>query len=128
MTSKEEIFDSPRGFVRAHIQEFVESNGRKGQMWLGAPALLLITRGRKSGKLRRTGLIYGRDGKDYLLVASAGGAPKHPLWYLNLVANPEVELQVGPDQGHSGVNNQRMMEFFIENLVMRPERLMAPQK
>lgn len=98
MTSKEEIFDSPRGFVRAHIQEFVESNGRKGQMWLGAPALLLITRGRKSGKLRRTGLIYGRDGKDYLLVASAGGAPKHPLWYLNLVANPEVELQVGPDK------------------------------
>ncbi len=98
MTSKEEIFDSPRGFVKAHIKEFVESDGRQGNMWLGAPALLLVTRGRKSGKLRRSGLIYGRDGKNYLLVASNGGSPKHPLWYLNLVANPEVELQVGADK------------------------------
>jgi deazaflavin-dependent oxidoreductase (nitroreductase family) len=98
MTSKEEIFDSPRGFVKAHIKEFVESDGRKGNMWLGAPALLLVTRGRKSGKLRRSGLIYGRDDKNYLLVASNGGSPKHPLWYLNLVANPEVELQVGSDK------------------------------
>ena len=98
MTTNEEIFDSPREFVKNHIREFVESNGQKGQIWLGAPALLLTTRGRKTGKLRRTGLIYGRDGKNYLLVASAGGAPKHPLWYLNLVANPEVELQVGVEK------------------------------
>ena len=98
MTSKEKVFDSPRGFVKAHIQEYVESDGRKGNLWLGAPALLLTTRGRKSGKLRRTGLIYGRDGKNYLLVASNGGAPKHPLWYLNLVENPEVEIQVGADK------------------------------
>jgi deazaflavin-dependent oxidoreductase (nitroreductase family) len=95
---KEEVFDSPRGFVSAHIKEFDESGGKKGSVWLGAPALLLVTRGRKTGKLRRTGLIYGRDGKNYLLVASAGGAPKHPLWYLNLVQNPEVELQVGADK------------------------------
>ena len=98
MTANEEVIDSPRDFVKAHIREFVESNGQKGQVWLGAPALLLVTRGRRTGKLRRTGLIYGRDGKNYLLVASAGGAPKHPLWYLNLVANPEVELQVGVDR------------------------------
>jgi len=98
MISKEKVFDSPRGFVKAHIQEYVESDGRKGNLWLGAPALLLTTRGRKSGKLRRTGLIYGRDGKNYLLVASNGGAPKHPLWYLNLVENPEVEIQVGADK------------------------------
>jgi deazaflavin-dependent oxidoreductase (nitroreductase family) len=60
--------------------------------------LLLTTRGRKSGKLRRTALIFGRDGKNYLVVASKGGAPNHPLWYLNLVANPEVEIQVGAEK------------------------------
>ena len=98
MIVNEQVFDSPLGFVRAHIKEFVESDGKKGSVWLGAPALLLVTRGRKTGKLHRTGLIYGRDGKNYLLVASAGGAPKHPLWYLNLVQNPEVELQVGADR------------------------------
>ena len=67
-------------------------------MWRGLPTLLLTTRGRKSDKLRRTALIYGGDGANYLLVASNGGAPKHPSWYLNLVANPEVDLQVGADK------------------------------
>ncbi len=98
MTIKEEIFDSPQGWVRSHIREYVESDGKKGHLWRGLPTLLLTTRGRKSGKLRRTALIYGRDGKNYLLVASNGGAPNHPLWYLNLVENPEVELQVGADK------------------------------
>ncbi len=98
MTSEEEVFDSPSGFVREHIREYVESDGRKGHLWRGMTTLLLTTRGRKSGKLRRTALIYGRDGKNYLLVASNGGAPKHPLWYRNLVQNPEVEIQVGADK------------------------------
>ena len=64
-------------------------------IWNGVPTLLLTRRGRKSGKLRRTALIYGQDGDRYLLVASKGGDPKHPLWYLNLEDNPDVELQVG---------------------------------
>jgi deazaflavin-dependent oxidoreductase (nitroreductase family) len=58
----------------------------------------LTTRGRKSGKLRRTALIYAQDGDNYLVVASDGGAPKHPLWYLNLVEDPNVEVQVGADK------------------------------
>jgi deazaflavin-dependent oxidoreductase (nitroreductase family) len=58
----------------------------------------LTTRGRKTGELRRTALIYGRDGDNYLLVASDGGAKKHPAWYLNLVADPAVEIQVGADK------------------------------
>jgi deazaflavin-dependent oxidoreductase (nitroreductase family) len=95
---KEKVFDSPTGWVRSHIQEYVESDGKQGHLWRGVPTLLLTTRGRKSGKLRRTALIYGRDGKNYLLVASQGGAPKHPLWYLNLVADPEVQIQVGADK------------------------------
>jgi len=98
MASKGKIFDSPRGWVRSHIREYVESDGAKGHRWRGLPTLLLTTRGRKSGKLRRTALIYGRDRKNYLLVASNGGAPNHPLWYLNLVENAKVELQVGADK------------------------------
>ena len=98
MTSKEQIFDSPKGWVKTHIQEYVESNGRKGHRWRGLPTLLLITRGRRSGKLRRTALIYGKDGDHYLVVASNGGAPKHPLWYLNLGENAEVEVQVGAEK------------------------------
>ncbi len=98
MESKEQVFDSPQGYVQSHIREYVESDGKKGHIWRGLPTLLLTTRGRKSGKLRRTALIYGRDGVNYLLVASNGGAPNHPLWYLNLVENPQVELQVGADK------------------------------
>lgn len=98
MASEDEIFDSPTQWVRAHVQDYVESDGQKGHRWRGLPTLLLTTRGRKTGKLRRTGLIYGQDGPHYLLVASNGGAPAHPLWYRNLVENPEVEIQVGADK------------------------------
>ncbi len=98
MTSQEEVFDSPRGWVSRHIDEYVESDGRKGHQWRGVPTLLLTTRGRKTGKLRRTALIYGVDADCYLVVASTGGADTHPSWYLNLVETPEVELQVGADK------------------------------
>ncbi len=98
MTPNEKVFDNPTGWVKSHIQEYVKSDGRKGHRWRGLPTLLLTVRGRKSGKLRRTALIYGRDGNNYLLVASNGGSPHHPSWYLNLVANPEVEIQVGVDK------------------------------
>jgi deazaflavin-dependent oxidoreductase (nitroreductase family) len=97
MAQPEEVLDSPTGWVAKHIQQYVETGGEKGHHWRGVQTALLTTRGRRSGKLRRTALIYGQDGDRYLLVASLGGAPKHPLWYLNLVENPEVQLQVGPD-------------------------------
>ena len=90
----ETVYDSPRDWVGSHIKEYVESDGHQGHLWRGFPTLLLTTRGRKTGKLRRTALIYGRDGENYLLVASTGGGPKHPYWYLNLVENPLVEIQV----------------------------------
>jgi deazaflavin-dependent oxidoreductase (nitroreductase family) len=98
MEEKEPVFDSPQGWVRSHIQDYVTSDGKKGHLWRGLPTLLLTTRGRKSGKLRRTALIYGRDGANYLLVASNGGASKHPNWYLNLAANPQVTIQVEADR------------------------------
>jgi deazaflavin-dependent oxidoreductase (nitroreductase family) len=94
----EKVFDSPRGWVSRHIRRYVETDGRKGHRWSGVNTLLLTSRGRKSGKLRRTALIYGRDGDRYLVVASNGGAKQHPSWYLNLDGNPEVEVQVGADR------------------------------
>jgi deazaflavin-dependent oxidoreductase (nitroreductase family) len=80
-----------------HIRRYVETDGRKGHRWSGVHTLLLTTRGRRSGKLRRTALIYGRDGDRYLVVASNGGAKKHPSWYLNLAESPEVSVQVGAE-------------------------------
>ena len=94
----DEIFDSPTGWVATHIRAYVESDGRKGHRWRGLPTLLLTTRGRKSGKLRRTALIYGKDGDNYIVVGSRGGNAKHPAWYLNLVENPQVEVQVGAEK------------------------------
>jgi deazaflavin-dependent oxidoreductase (nitroreductase family) len=96
--SQEEVFDSPSGWVAEHIRAYVETDGEKGHRWRGVTTLLLTTRGRKSGKLRRTALIYGRDGERYLVVASQGGADWNPNWYLNLAENPDVELQVGAER------------------------------
>ncbi|HEX4727007.1 MAG TPA: nitroreductase family deazaflavin-dependent oxidoreductase [Jatrophihabitans sp.] len=93
-----DVHDSPTGWVADHIKHYVETDGEQGHLWRGVPTLLLTTRGRKSGQWRRTALIYGKHGSSYLLVASQGGAPTHPAWYLNLTANPEVELQVGAEK------------------------------
>lgn len=98
MPTKKEIIDSPKGWVKSHIDDYVKSDGKKGHRWRGYPTLLLTTRGRKTGKLRRTALIYGQDKGRYLVVASNGGAAEHPLWYLNLLAHPEVEVQVGSEK------------------------------
>ncbi|MEU7898402.1 nitroreductase family deazaflavin-dependent oxidoreductase [Nonomuraea sp. NPDC049152] len=94
----EEIFDSTTGWVADHIRTYLETNGEKGHMYQGWPTLLLTTRGRKSGKLRRTALIYGQDADRYLLVASNGGSAAHPAWYLNVMAEPDVTLQVKADR------------------------------
>ncbi|HLV90734.1 MAG: nitroreductase family deazaflavin-dependent oxidoreductase [Acidimicrobiales bacterium] len=97
MSEQETVYDSPSQWVADHIRDYVETGGEKGHDWRGAPTLLLTTRGRKTGRLRRTALIYGRMGDAYVVVASKGGAPQHPMWYLNLKANPDVQVQVGPD-------------------------------
>ena len=94
----QEIVDSPTGWVAKHIQDYVASDGKKGHIHNGMPTLLLTTRGRKSGLLRRTALIYGQHGDSYLIVASNGGSPDHPAWYLNLTEQPKVHLQVGADK------------------------------
>ena len=78
----------------AHVASYRETGGEFGHLWRGAPTLLLTTKGAKSGRPRTMALIYGRSGDDYLLVASNGGATDHPQWFKNLVADPDVELQV----------------------------------
>jgi deazaflavin-dependent oxidoreductase (nitroreductase family) len=94
----DEPLESTADWVREHVARYVETDGADGHDWKGAPVLLLTTLGRRSGKPRRIALIYGRDGDDYVLVASRGGAPKHPLWYENLVAHPEVRVQVNGER------------------------------
>ena len=90
----EDIVDSPTGWVARHIKDYVETGGRKGHRWSGQDTLLLTTRGRRSGKLRRTALIYGQDGDRYVVVGSNGGRADHPNWYLNLKHDPDVTVQV----------------------------------
>ena len=90
----ERIIDSPIAWVSDHIKAYVDSNGEQGHDWNGTQVLLLTTKGRKSGDMRRCALIYGNDGDDFVIVASRGGDPKHPLWYLNLVADENVTLQI----------------------------------
>jgi deazaflavin-dependent oxidoreductase (nitroreductase family) len=97
MANTEEIIDSPTGWVAKHIRTYVESGGEKGHKHSGHDSLLLTTRGRTTGKLRRTALYYGLDSDRYVLVGSNGGSARHPNWYLNLLEEPEVTLQVGKE-------------------------------
>ena len=82
-------------FSRIHVFLYRVSGGRIGGRFKAAPVLLLTTTGRKSGKRRTTPLLYGEDAGKYVLVASVGGAPKHPAWYLNLRDHPDATIQVG---------------------------------
>ncbi len=85
-------------WIAEHVKVYVESGGKEGHIWQpGVPTLLLTSRGNKTGTARRTALIYGRDGDDYVVMASYAGAPTHPDWYLNLVADPEVVIQMGEE-------------------------------
>ena len=77
-----------------HVRLYRETGGEEGYLWNGAPSLLLTTTGRKTGEARTAPLIFARDGDDYLIVASVGGMPKHPAWYLNLQAEPKARIQV----------------------------------
>lgn len=89
---------NPEGWVAEQAELYEESNGTQGTDFKGSPCLLVDYLGRRSGEWRRTVLIYGRDGDDYLIVASHGGAPTDPVWLNSLVAHPEVHLRVLGDR------------------------------
>ena len=82
-----------KAVTSAHIALFRATDGAVGGRMLKMPVLLLTTTGRKSGQKRTTPLTYFTEGEDIILVASKGGHPKNPAWYLNLTANPEVEVE-----------------------------------
>jgi deazaflavin-dependent oxidoreductase (nitroreductase family) len=90
--------------VRPHVKLYLEDPER-ARLWDSTPfggpgilpCLLLVTRGRKTGKTSMLPLIYGEFGDAFVIIASKGGAPAHPAWYLNLEAEPECEIQVGND-------------------------------
>jgi deazaflavin-dependent oxidoreductase (nitroreductase family) len=98
MTLEQEPIDSPMDWVAEHVRRYIETDGEEGHIWRGVPTLILTTVGRRSGKPRRLALIYGEDAGRYVVVASKGGADEHPEWYLNLLANPEVLVQVRADR------------------------------
>ncbi|WP_214104130.1 nitroreductase family deazaflavin-dependent oxidoreductase [Acrocarpospora catenulata] len=81
-----------------HIARYLATDGEDGYLWSETPTLLLTTRGRRSGQERTVALIFGEDDGRYILVASQGGAPRHPNWYLNILADPVVTLQVKADR------------------------------
>jgi len=84
---------SPWDPIADHVRRYLDTGGEDGAEWEGAQVVILTTTGRLSGRLRRTPLIRVADGDNYLVVASMGGAPEHPKWYLNLVDHPEAVIQ-----------------------------------
>jgi deazaflavin-dependent oxidoreductase (nitroreductase family) len=95
--------NSPK-WMQDHVDRYLSSNGADGHMYSipgipkPVPTLLLTTTGRRTGQKFFFPLIYGRQGKGYVVIASKGGAPEHPGWYRNLVADPKVSMQVGSEQ------------------------------
>jgi deazaflavin-dependent oxidoreductase (nitroreductase family) len=93
-------------FGEEHVRRYIETDGEEGYIWReGSPILLLTVTGRKSGAEYTTPLIFGEDDGNYVLVASQGGTPEHPDWYLNLEANPDVGMQVKADRFRARARN-----------------------
>ena len=91
-----EYAPSPSAHAANQVELYESSDGTKGTTMRGMPVIILTTVGAKSGKLRKIPLMRVEHDGAYAAVASLGGAPKHPVWYYNVVANPRVELQDGP--------------------------------
>ena len=89
----EEVIDSVAGFVGEHVRRYVTSGGTDGHDFHGTPTLLLTTHGRRSGRLRRTALIYGRDGDRYVVVGSNSGTDVQPAWLASVRAHPDVTVE-----------------------------------
>ncbi|MEV5011597.1 MULTISPECIES: nitroreductase family deazaflavin-dependent oxidoreductase [unclassified Streptomyces] len=98
MALEGEYEPSPTQWVREQVELYEGSGGTKGTTLLdtGLPVILLTTVGARSGRIRKTPLMRVEHEGQYAVVASQGGAPKHPFWYFNLRADPRVELQDGP--------------------------------
>jgi deazaflavin-dependent oxidoreductase (nitroreductase family) len=107
-------------FGPEHVQTYRETDGERGYQWRGTTILLLTTRGRMSGRQRTTPLIHRADDGRWVVVASKGGAPEHPDWYKNLVADPEATIQVKGEriavraQTAQGDDRERLWRLMTE--------------
>lgn len=90
---------STSDWARENAELYMSSGGKEGTELKGRPVILLTTIGAKTGKIRKTPLMRVEHDGEYAVVASLGGAPKHPVWYHNIKANPHVELQDGTQTG-----------------------------
>ncbi len=95
MPNQGEYEPSPAQFVADQVALYESTGGAEGGTLQEKPVVILTTQGRHSGKVRKSPLMRVEDGGTYAVIASMGGAPKHPVWYLNLIASPEVTLQDG---------------------------------
>src|ERR1700760_3921623 len=89
---------SPAQWVRDQVELYEGSGGQEGTTLRDVPVIILTTKGNKSGKIRKSPLMRVEHDGSYAAVASLGGAPKHPVWYYNVLEEPHVELQDGPDR------------------------------
>jgi deazaflavin-dependent oxidoreductase (nitroreductase family) len=97
MALEGEYEPSPEQWVRDQVTSYEATGGAEGNLLRGKPVVILTTVGAKSGKLRKTPLMRVEHDGTYAVVASLGGAPRHPVWYHNIVADPHVALQDGPE-------------------------------
>lgn len=118
--------DAP-DWIKDHTTRYLETNGEDGHLWDASvgggsgmvPTLLLVTTGRRSGDAITLPLIYGETDGGYVVIASKGGAPAHPAWYLNLDADPNVRIQVGAERMDatartaSGDERQKLWEQMV---------------
>jgi deazaflavin-dependent oxidoreductase (nitroreductase family) len=93
-----EYAPSTAGWAREQAEAYEASGGTQAAELRGMPVVVLTSVGAKTGLLRKTALMRVEHGGEYAVVASLGGAPKHPVWYFNLKKNPHVELQDGPEK------------------------------
>ena len=106
--------------TKIHASLFRATDGRVGGRMVGSPVLLLVTTGRKTGRRRTTPLLYLQDGDRHVIVASNGGAAKHPVWWLNLLAHLEATVEVGGRKVHvrateaQGEEKARLWKRLVE--------------
>ena len=111
MTESKKAPERP-AWIAEHLARYIATDGEEGYWWDASfgggkgmiPTLLLTTVGRKSGNALTMPLIFGQSGPDYIVVASKGGAPVHPAWYLNLQSNPDVRVQIKADKFEARAN------------------------
>jgi deazaflavin-dependent oxidoreductase (nitroreductase family) len=111
-------------FNKKVIDEFRSSGGKVGGQFAGAPMIIVTHTGAKSGKSYTTPLVFSKDGDKCVIIASKAGAPKNPSWYYNLVAHPEVTLEIGAEKFKAKATEVKGAErdrLFAEQAKMMPQ-------